>query len=186
MRYLLRTTLKASAAMFLAMAPAQADPIWAMQADASTLEFVVEIGGTESTGQFDDWSTTIRFDPDMPDSAKLRVEIGMGSVSIADPRAQAAPSAAWLAVNNHPMAVFEATGFEWSKVTGALTVNGTLTLRGIAQPLTLTGTLKIDGTRGEADVSATILRLPHRIGVGQDAVGAEVLLRARVVAFLEN
>lgn len=172
--------------MFLAMAPAQADPIWAMQADASTLEFVVEIGGTETTGHFDDWTTTISFDPVTPDTAKLRVEIGMGSVSIADPRAQAAPSAAWLAVNDYPMAVFEATGSDWSENTGALTVNGTLTLRGIAQPLTLNGTLTIDGRRGEADVSATILRLPHEIGIGQDAVGAEVLLRARVVAFLEN
>jgi len=116
----------------------------------------------------------------------LRVEVGMSSVIIDDPRAQAAQNAAWLAVNDHPMAVFEARGFDWSENTGALTVAGTLTLRGIARPLTLSGTLTFDGTRGEAEISATVLRLSHEIGVGQDAVGPEVHLRAHVIATLEN
>lgn len=182
----IRKTLIGILAAAATLSGAAADPLWIMERDESALEFVIDLGGSEIVGAFADWTAEIDFDPAIPGNASLRVEINMQSVSVDDPRAQALGDTTWLSVEDHPTAVFEAAGFDWSPDTGALDVNGTLTLRDIAAPLVLSGTLNVADGRGEADITGVILRLTHDVGIGQDAVGAEVLLRARVVAAAEN
>jgi polyisoprenoid-binding protein YceI len=176
----------ALSALVLTTSVASAEPSWIMRANESTLEFVIDIGGATVTGGFSDWTVTTLFDPAQPKTASLRVEIAMASVYVDDPRAQAIGNSTWLAVGDYPIAVFEAEGFDWAPDTGALTVHGGLALRDITQPLTLTGTLKANNGRGEAQITATIPRLRYDIGVGQEAVGTNVQLHGHFVATLQD
>lgn len=168
-------------ALLVAAPVATAQPVWSVDRKASTLTYTAQAGEAQIHGRFGAWIAKIALDPYQPEAATLEVEIDMASVAILGPGAQAVGEAAWLDIVQHPRAEFKAKGFLWAR-NGALTVPGLLTLKGLTVPLTLTGALHLDGSRAEADVTGTILRLDHEIGVGQDAVAAEVEIRARVIA----
>lgn len=164
---------------------ATAEPIWAVDPVNSYLGFTARIGDGGIPGSFYLWTAIIAFDPEQPETATLRVEIDMASVTMADPRAQTVGETTWLGSAEHPKAVFEASGFQWMP-GGALTIEGVLTLKGIAAPLTLTGMLRVDGSKAEADVTGEILRLTHGIGIGQDAIAAEVEVHVKINAIRQT
>lgn len=173
--------IAATTALLLAPAPSVGEPNWNVDHANSRLEFTVDIGGTVATGRFDDWSAEILFDPERSNDGRVRVEIDMGAVSVDDPRAQSIGDGAWLGVDAHPVAIFQSDRFDLAK-DGALTVTGRLMLKGVEAPLSLIGVLDIDDLEARADLSGAVIRRAYQIGVGQDAVAAEVTVRAIVAA----
>jgi len=161
---------------------ALAQDTWDVDHQTARLAFMFAIGDATATGTFGDWSADIQFDPTHPGESFVRVDVDMASVSVDDPRAQAVDDAAWLATSDHPTAVFEATGFDLS-AGNRLSVDGTLTLKGVQAPLTLTGTLRLEGKTAMADLSGSILRQSHDIGLGQDAVSSDVTVRTTFTAY---
>lgn len=166
-------------AMLLALpGVAEAQTEWVVEPADSTLTFSLTIGGAEATGGFSDWSAEIAFDPETLDSGTVEVLVDTASVFIDTAQARgviAGPD--WLAVGVHPQARFSVEGFDWS-ADGELALDGTLTLLGVAYPLTLTGHLHISGQFAVATVSGTIDRLTHGLGGENPAVSQGITVTA--------
>lgn len=173
--------LSPAIALFCLTNAASAATAWTVDHDQSDLSFAVQIGGTETVGAFAVWDADIRFDPAAPDRSTVAVTIDTESVGIDDDRAQAIAAPAWLAAAGHPTAQFVSTAFNMTQ-EGTLTVPGTLTLKGMERPLTLTGTLLVEGCTAQANLNSVIDRASHGIGVGQKAVAPDVTISATLLA----
>jgi polyisoprenoid-binding protein YceI len=112
------------------------------------------------TGAFEDFSGEVRFHPDALDSSHARVEVRITSVDTSyDEVTSTLQTAEWFDVASHPTAVFEAANFA-ALGDNRYTANGTLTMKGISQPITLTFTLDdfsetIASIHGEAVLKRT-------------------------------
>ncbi len=163
-------------------APATAQDSWVVDHTESTLAFLVNIGGAEARGAFDAWEAEIHFDPTMPEAGQVAVTVAMPSVTIDNAQARAAlAQAAWLATEVHPAATFEAAGFDMQDAD-RFSLTGTLRLKGVEMPLTLSGTLTIDGDHAEANVTTSIARLDHGVGTADPSVGLAVAIEVRLLA----
>src|SRR5690606_26335811 len=58
-------------------------PVWAIQ-PGGRLGFSVGNGDGAIRGSFSDWSGTIRFDPEHPETAAIRIEVKLASASLGD------------------------------------------------------------------------------------------------------
>jgi polyisoprenoid-binding protein YceI len=165
-------------ALFIILASAAyGQDAWTVDHASSQLTYSVEIADQTAQGAFGSWVADIFFDPERPETGQVRVEIDMPTVSIADPRATAVANEAWLSVDDHPLAVFVADQFDLA-TNGTLVVVGTLTLKNIDAPMTLSGTLIVQGDTAQADLSGVIPRLTYDIGAGQDVVSTNVTVNA--------
>lgn len=154
--------------------PAEAGPppVWAIQ-PGGRLGFTV--GGAQGPirGSFSDWSGTIRFDPDNPESADLRINIRLASASLGDATmdatvqgpnffdASANPTATWRST-----AVRHLGGNRYS-------AQGTLSLKGASRPQTVAFTLSGEGLRRRVEGTASIDRNAFGVGTGETAAGIE-------------
>lgn len=161
--------------------PAPAQSAWSVNGADSALGFTLQIGGTEARGAFEIWSAEVDFDPAAPQAGSVTVRVDIDA-----PQARGTiANADWLDVAGHPNAIFVGTGFDWTE-DGNFSLPGTLTLRGVSRPLTLTGTLVIDGDTAQATLSAPILRLDHGVGTPDPSVSPEVTVIATLIAMRLN
>lgn len=166
--------------------PAEAQARWVVVPEDSAIGFTVNIGGSEATGGFETWTAAIAFDLEMPASGTVEVAVDTASVFIDAAQARSAISGPdWLAVRTHAEAQFSAVGFDWNDAS-ELVIDGTLTLLGIARPLTLSGRLDVKGANAVATVSGTIERLEHGIGDASPAVSQEVTVTVTLTAIRSN
>ena len=132
----------------------------------SHLKFTAKQQGNEFTGEFNDFETVIKFDPENLPTANVTATIDIGSISAGDKdRDGALPGKEWFFVKKFPKAVFQSTDF--SK-TGddSYEAAGTLSIKDVSQPLTLPFSLTI--TDGIADMNGqvTIDRTLWEVGSG--------------------
>jgi polyisoprenoid-binding protein YceI len=160
---------------------ATAQTAWIVDHDQSDLSFSVQIGRTEAVGAFDRWDADITFDSATPELNAVAVSIDIESARIDDDRAQAIADPAWLGTAEHPTARFTSDTFNLTP-GGDLTVPGTLSLKGIDMPLTLTGMLLVEACTAQANLSGMIDRASYDIGVGQNAVAPDVTITATLLA----
>lgn len=107
------------------------------QMAGSTLAFASEYDGETFTGTFPDFRTTLSFDPERPQDARLDVVIPLASVDTnSTERDGTLRDAAFFAVARHPQARYTANGFR-ADGTGGFVTEGTLELRGVSAPVTL-------------------------------------------------
>lgn len=140
---------------------------WTVDHARSRLGFAASMSGTVFEGTFAAWTAAISFDPADLATAKAVVTIDMNSATTDNATRDAAlPGSDWFDVANHAVATFETTTFS---ATGenAYAAVGTLTMRGIAQPITLPFTLVIDN--GHATMNARLAINRTNWGVGQGA-----------------
>ena len=139
---------------------------WNVINTESHLKFTAKQQGNEFTGEFNDFETVIKFDPENLPTAYVTATIDIGSISAGDKdRDGALPGKEWFFVKKFPKAVFQSTDF--SK-TGddSYEAAGTLSIKGVSQPLTLPFSLTI--TDGIADMNGqvTIDRTLWEVGSG--------------------
>ncbi len=139
---------------------------WNVIDTESHLKFTAQQQGNEFTGEFNDFDTVIKFDPDNMSTASVTATIDIGSISAGDKdRDGALPGKEWFFVKKFPKAVFQSTDF--SK-TGddSYEAAGTLSIKDVSQPLTLPFSLTI--TDGIADMNGqvTIDRTLWEVGSG--------------------
>lgn len=148
----------ATQATRLAAAPSQ----WVVQ--DGTLGIAVVQMGSPLEGRFDTWTAAIEFDPDAPDPVKgdVTVEIAIDSLTLGSVTGEALKPE-FFAAEAHPTATFAADIVE---VEGddAYRADGTLTLKGVEQPLSMPFTLVIDGDTATMEGAATIDRRAFDIG----------------------
>jgi len=150
-------------ALLLFAAPAFATDY--VQAPGSTLAFATRYESEVFSGHFGEFSTTLRFDPQQLDDAKLDVVIPLASASTANPdRDQTLLGPDFFDVEAFPQARYTATEFR-ALGDGRYAADGELALRGVSQPVTLT----FSWTGGANPVltgKATVQRLDFDVGGG--------------------
>lgn len=170
----------------LAQASSSGPSGWAVNPAASSIAFAGTQSGTAFDGSFAAWTAEIVFDPADPASARIVATVDTTSVTTSNSYVRASiQSSSWLDTRNHPQATFEATGFA-STGPGAYEASGTLTLRGVAQPVVLPFTLAIEGDTARAQGSVTLDRRAFEIGTdtasNDDAVSPEITVTVTVEA----
>ncbi|MCG7492627.1 cytochrome b/b6 domain-containing protein [Thalassobius sp. Cn5-15] len=135
-------------------------PVW--QVEDGTLALEITQLGNLISGQFDNWQADIRYDPEATgtDKGAVSVDIDIASLSLGTVAAQAM-GADYFDSAEFPTARYEAT---LQDIDGALSAVGSLTIKGIAVPLTLPVALRVEGGQAEASGAFTLDRRAFGIG----------------------
>lgn len=137
---------------------------WTVDPAKSSLGFVADQGGQPVEGTFKAWTASIRFDPENPADARIEATIETGGVATANPQfVEMIPAADWLSAAAFPTATFT-SGAVTAKGGNAYQMEGTLTLRGASQPVTLDFTLDIEGDTAHAVGTAVASRSAFGVG----------------------
>lgn len=145
-------------------------PVWTIQ-PGGRLGFSVSNGDNTIRGSFSEWSGDIRFDPDNPESADIRINVSLASASLGDAtQDNMLQGADFFASAANPTATWRSTSV---RRTGPnrYSASGTLSLKGASRPQSLTFTLSGEGLRRRVEGSASIDRNAFGIGTGESAAG---------------
>jgi polyisoprenoid-binding protein YceI len=135
----------------------------------NNISFTSKQMGVNVEGSFKKFDAQIAFDPKKPDAGKIAFTIDLTSVDIGDASTMAElKKPGWFDSARIAAASFSSTSI---KATGAgkFDIVGTLTIKGIAKPVTVPVTLTQTGLpagQTRADGSFTIKRLDYKIGDG--------------------
>jgi cytochrome b561/polyisoprenoid-binding protein YceI len=145
-------------------------PEWTIQ-PGGRVGFVVTSGSDSYRGSFSDWSGTIRFDPENPEGADIRMTIRLASASLGDATMdETLQGAEFFASAANPTATWRSTSVRQTG-PGRYSASGTLSLRGASRPQSLTFTLSGEGLRRRVEGSASIDRTAFGIGTGETGAG---------------
>ena len=179
--------------LFLSSTSGFAAP-WSLDKEASKIEYAYNWSGVEAGGDFGDFDAEIEFAKNDLANSKVRVVIDMASVSAAYSQVPAElikPD--WFDVAQFPEAVFESTSFE-ALPDGAFVAAGTLTMKGVSQPSTLTFRFDsygpVPGTPNAVQAvmtgETTISRTAYKVGQGSwaatDTLADEVTVSVKITA----
>lgn len=145
-------------------------PVWAIQ-PGGRLAFSIRNGDSTLNGSFPDWDGTIRFDPDNPESADIRINVRLASTTLGDATQDSMlRDADFFATAANPVANWRSTSV--SRIgTNSYSASGTLSLKGVSRPQSLNFTLSGTGLRRRVEGSATIDRTAFGVGTGEAATG---------------
>ncbi|MCL7713451.1 YceI family protein [Stenotrophomonas mori] len=176
----------AALAGLIATAPALAADY--EQAPGSILVFATKYDGEIFTGTFPGFQTRVSFDPADPAAGSLDVTIPLaGARSGNGDRDSTLQGADFFNVARFAQARYTATGFR-AVGDNQYAADGTLELRGVSKPVTLTFTWT-PGAQPVLTGKATVMRLDFGVGGGdwsdtrtipnETAISTKVVLRAR-------
>lgn len=127
---------------------------WQVIDAESHVKFTAQQQGNEFTGRFNTFTAAIYFDAANIDAASVIARIDLASVDAGDKdRNGALPGKEWFFVKKFPDAVFQSSNFSKTG-ENSYAAAGTLSIKGVSQPLTLPFTLDIEN--GTADMSGTV------------------------------
>ncbi|MBD9479513.1 YceI family protein [Pseudoxanthomonas sp. PXM02] len=172
----------ALASLLLAATPAMAADY--VQAPGSTLVFASNYQGETFTGKFGGFTTTLSFDPAQLATSKLDVAIQLAGTQTGNgDRDGTLVSADFFNVAKFAQARYTATKFR-ALGGNQYAADGTLSLRGVSKPVTLTFTWT-PGAQPVLAGKATVKRLDFGVGGGDWADTAtipnEVAISTKVV-----
>jgi polyisoprenoid-binding protein YceI len=149
---------------------------------ASTVKFSGTHAGNLFEGVFETWTAEIVFDPANLPGSFIKTKFDTASAKIGNAMYDGTlPQADWFDASNHPHAVFESTSITTAE-NGAYKAMGTLTLRGITQPVEFVFTLSDLAVQPvKASASFDIDRLAFDIGKGSDAKAEWVDQRIKIM-----
>lgn len=156
---------------------------YTVQPAGSKLGFAGTFQGQAFEGTFGKWTANISYDPAKVATSKFEVDVDLASVKTGDnDRDGALPGADFFNVAKFPKAHFVTTGFRRSG--SKVIADGTLTLRGVAKPVSLDVTFKPQAGGATLDVAGTVKRLDFGVGTGDYAdtsvIGGEVKVTAHL------
>src|SRR5690606_5910691 len=107
-------------------------PVWTVQ-PGGRLGFSVGSGASTIRGSFSDWSGTIRFDPDNPETADIRIEVRLASASLGDATQDSMVQGAdFFASSASPTATWRSTSVRRTGA-GRYSASGALSLKGASR-----------------------------------------------------
>lgn len=158
--------LVALAVSSAAAAPGATAPAWTVDHAASTLAFTGGAQDNAFTGKFGSWDAEIAFDPADLGASRASVTVDTASAKTGDADKDGPlQDDSWLATAMFPKATFTTTSIR-STGANAYVADGTLTIRGIAQPASLPFTLTIAGNDAHMTGSMKLDRGAFQIGAG--------------------
>jgi polyisoprenoid-binding protein YceI len=161
--------------------------IWEVDTARSALEFKGTQSGEAFTGRFARFKPEITLDPAKPETGVIRVEIDMGSVVVdGKDRQEAITTHDWFDINAFPKARFASRSIAYDKKTKRYLAEGTLTLKNVAQPVTLSFTLATEKGETVAIGQTQFSRRDFNVGLGdfesEEWIAYPVEVRFRLVA----
>ncbi|MBT8472986.1 MAG: YceI family protein [Marinicaulis sp.] len=146
--------------------PSKAGEAWAIDYGASSVTFRGIQEGSEFEGRFNRFDIAVVLDPEDLSGASITATIDMSSVDAGnDDRNQSLPTKDWFKTKEFPSAIF--TSSEVSNIEGDnYEAAGTLTIKGISQPMTLPFTLDVEGNVANAVGSVRLNRTDFNVGEG--------------------
>ena len=148
---------------------------WEVIQDASTIEFTGVQMGVPTKAEFSSFASEIEFDRDDLSTSAVTVTIELDSVTASYPvLAEVLRQEPWFNVAEYPEAKFEAHRF--SEIDNdTFAAEGSLTLRGVTQPVVFTFTFQTYGPHPEKagwvlailDGEATVQRTAFGVGQGE-------------------
>ncbi|HEU4652015.1 MAG TPA: cytochrome b/b6 domain-containing protein [Croceibacterium sp.] len=145
-------------------------PVWSIQR-GGRLGFAVGSGDSTINGSFSDWTGSIMFDPEHPETADIRIEVRLASASLGDAtQDEMLQGGDFFASGANPTATWRSTSV---RQTGPnrYSASGTLTLKGATRPQALTFTLAGSDLKRHVEGRASIDRTAFGVGTGDSAAG---------------
>ncbi|MBQ0132809.1 MAG: YceI family protein [Comamonas sp.] len=158
----LRTALWASAAFIGTAAMAQQ----ALVPAQSSIEFTAKQLGVPMKGHFKQFAAQVQFDTAKPEASKIHFTVDTGSATLGSKEADSnLLSADWFNAAKFPQATFDSTTVK-ALGGGKYQVDGTLTIKGSAQPVSTAVQLTQSGATTTAAGTLPLKRLNFKIGDG--------------------
>ncbi|MBB4952938.1 cytochrome b561 [Agrobacterium vitis] len=141
---------------------------WVIQKASSSIGFEGVHNGKPFTGQFEDWSGDIHFDPANLAASNASVTIKTGTAKTGDATQEGSlKNGEWFNSARYPDARFETVSF--AALGGErYEAKGTLTIKNKAIPVVLPFTLKINGTKAHMDGALELDRAAINMGMFSD------------------
>lgn len=161
-------TLTLAAALLAAIAqPAAAQPKPAQLQPGSEIAFTTKQLGVPVEGKFTKFTAQITLDPKKPEGGSVAFSIDTGSARFGTAELDAeVPKATWLNVPKFPQATFQSSAIK-AAGPGRFEVAGKLTIKGVAQNVTVPVQLAQAGASSTASGSFAIKRLAFKVGEGE-------------------
>lgn len=148
-------------------------PTWTIQ-PGGRLGFAVGNGDAgQIEGSFSNWQGRIAFDPERPEKADIRITVDLASASVGDATQDGMLAGEeFFAADRFGKAVFAASS---ARKTGTdrYSASGTLQLKGMTLPQTISFRLSGEGLKRKVQGNATIARTAYGIGEGSAAEGLD-------------
>ena len=165
MKHLFKTTAVA-AALGVAAISNQALADQALVPAQSAVNFEAKQMGVPLKGHFKKFDAKIAFDAAKPETSKIHFSIDTGSATMGAKETDAElPKADWFNVAKFPQATFDSSAVK-ALGGGKFQVDGTLTVKGNAQKVSLPVTLTQSGATTTATGTLPLKRLTFKIGDG--------------------
>ncbi len=165
MKHLFKTTAVA-AALGVAAISNQALADQALVPAQSAVNFEAKQMGVPLKGHFKKFDAKIAFDAAKPEASKIHFSIDTGSATMGAKETDAElPKADWFNVAKFPQATFDSSAVK-ALGGGKFQVDGTLTVKGNAQKVSLPVTLTQSGATTTAAGTLALKRLNFKIGDG--------------------
>ena len=165
MKHLFKTTAVA-AALGVAAISNQALADQALVPAQSAVNFEAKQMGVPLKGHFKKFDAKIAFDAAKPEASKIHFSIDTGSATMGAKETDAElPKADWFNVAKFPQATFDSSAVK-ALGGGKFQVDGTLTIKGNAQKVSLPVTLTQSGATTTATGTLPLKRLTFKIGDG--------------------
>ena len=165
MKALFKTTLVAAAFSAVAFS----SNVFAQQAlvpAQSSVNFEAKQMGVPIKGQFKKFDAKVQFDAAKPETSKLHFSVDMGSATMGAKETDAElPKADWFNTGKFPQATFDSSAVK-ALGGGKYQVDGTLTIKGNSQKVSLPVTLAQAGATTTATGTLPLKRLTFKIGDG--------------------
>jgi cytochrome b561/polyisoprenoid-binding protein YceI len=143
-------------------------PLWTIQ-PGGRLGFSVGNGDGSIRGTFSDWSGTIRFDPEHPETADIRISVKLASASLGDAtQDEMLQGGDFFGSSANPTAIWRSSSVR-STGPNRYSAQGTLSLKGASRPQSLTFTLSGSGLKRHVEGSGSIDRTAFGVGTGEAA-----------------
>ena len=160
-------------------------PAWQVL-PGSTLGFRSSWNGSALTGGFKTWTADIHFDPAALGRSSVKVTVDLATVSTDYYEAgEKLPNDSWFDVAKFPQAIFAANRFE-SLGGDNYRASGTLSIKGISQPVTFPFRLTMDGDQASMSAEIKLDRTQFGLGTdeykGTDVIPAEVAVDVKLTA----
>lgn len=160
------TTLRCAVLASAALLGSAAMAAQALVHAQSSIQFTAKQLGVPLNGHFKQFDAQVQFDTAKPETSKIRFTVDTGSATMGSKETDSnLVSADWFNVAKFPKATFDSTAVK-ALGGGKYQVDGTLTIKGNAQKVSVPVQLTQSGATTTATGSLSLKRLPFKIGDG--------------------
>lgn len=160
------TTLRAAAWAGAALLSTATMAQQALVPAQSTIEFTAKQLGVPLKGHFKQFDAKVAFDTAKPEASTIHFTVNTGSATMGSKETDSnLLGADWFNIAKFPQATFDSTAVK-ALGGGKYQVDGTLTIKGNAQPVSVPVQLSQSGNTTTAVGTLPLKRLPFKIGDG--------------------